>query len=138
MQVGIWRQMYCVLSTYVKKFQIICIPQLNSKQKVMFLIWFKQYLSQWSTGCLTLMKMQKNLSSRTLHLALQPTDSAPKSVLWSSLTSQIKINPSKQCQKKTCAAYRDAGCKQRDSCKGSGHRKWCTWVVTGLHGELKR
>ena len=39
------------------------------------------------------MKMQKNLSSRTLHLALQPTDSAPKFVLGSSLTSQIKINP---------------------------------------------
>ena len=73
-----------------------------------------------------------------LHLALRPTNSAPKFVLGSSLTSQIKINPSKQCQKKTCAAYRDAGCKQRDSCKGSGNRKWCTCVVTGLHGESKR
>ena len=61
-----------------------------------------------------------------------------KFLLGSSLTSQIKINPSKQCQKKTCAAYRYAGCKQRDSCKGSGNRKWCTCVVTGLHGELKR
>ena len=38
------------------------------------------------------------------HLALQPTDSAPKFVLGSSSTSQIKINSSKQCQKKTCAA----------------------------------
>ena len=72
-----------------------------------------------------------------LHLALQPTDSAPKFVLGSS-TSQIKINSSKQRQKKTCAACRDAGCKQRDSCKGSGNRKWCICVVTGLHGESKR
>ena len=72
------------------------------------------------------------------HLALQPTDSAPKLVLGSSSTSQIKIDSSKQRQKKTCAACRDAGCKQRDSCKGSGNRKWCTCVVTGLHGESKR
>ena len=50
-----------------------------------------------------------------LHLALQPTDSAPKFVLESSSTSWIKINLSKQCQKTTCAACRDAGCKQRDS-----------------------
>ena len=42
-------------------------------------------------------------SSRTLHLALQPTGSAPKFALGSSSTSQIKINSSKQCQKKTCA-----------------------------------
>src|ERR1700760_4366051 len=44
-----------------------------------------------------------------LHLALQPTDSAPRFVQGSSSTSQIKINLSKQCQKKTCAACRDAG-----------------------------
>ena len=80
----------------------------------------------------------EEISSRTLHLALQPINSAPKFVLGSSLTSQIKINSSQQFQKKTCAACRDAGCKQRDSCKGSGNRKWCTCVVTGLHGESKR
>ena len=45
----------------------------------------------------------EEFSSRTLHLALQPTNSAPKFVLGTSLTSQIKINSSKQCQKKTCA-----------------------------------
>ena len=73
-----------------------------------------------------------------LHLALQPTDSASKFVLGSSSTSQIKINSSKQHQKKTCAAYRDAGCKQRDSCKGFRNRKWCTCVVTDSHGESKR
>jgi hypothetical protein len=70
------------------------------------------------------------------HLALQPTNSTPKFVLGSSSTSstsQIKVNSSKQCHKKTCAACQDAGCKQRDSCKGSGNRKWCTCVVTGLH-----
>jgi hypothetical protein len=75
------------------------------------------------------------------HLALQPTESTPKFVLGTSSsfsTSQIKINPSKQRQKKTCAACRDAGCKQRDSCKGSGNRKWCTCVMTGVHGESKR
>ena len=80
----------------------------------------------------------EQFSSRTLHLTLQPTNSAPKFVLGSSLTSQIKINSSKQCQKKTGAACRDAGCKQRDSCKGSGNRKWCTCVVTGLQGKSKR
>ena len=85
----------CNANWYIKA-DVLCIfnlckeisdnlhPQLSSKQKVMFLIWFKQFLSQWSTGWLTLMKMQKNLSSRTLHLALQPTDSAPKFVLGSS------------------------------------------------------
>ena len=31
---------------------------------------------------------------------------------------KVLINSSKQCQKKTGAACRDAGCKQRDSCKG--------------------
>ena len=64
-----------------------------------------------------------------LHQALQPTGSAPNFVLGSSSTSQIKINSSKQYQKKTCAACR---------CKGSGNRKWCTCVVTDLHRESKR
>jgi len=71
------------------------------------------------------------------HLTLQPTESHSKFVLGSSSTfstSQIKINSSKQHHKKTCAACQDAGCKQRDSCKGSGNGKWCTRVMKGVHG----
>jgi len=75
------------------------------------------------------------------HLALQPTDSTPNFVPGSSSTfstSQIKINSSKQHDKETCSACQDAGCKQRDGYKGSENTKWCTSIVTGVHGESKR
>jgi len=70
MQIGMWTWVYSVFPSYIKKFQLICIPRLSSKQKVIFLIWFKQYLSQCSTWWLTLMKVQKNFSSRMLHIWL--------------------------------------------------------------------